>query len=170
MRRYSSCHIVFNTDKNHSVVRTYNETTYKHCDYNNAEDDDTIDWSAGEPEFSKVAMTIAVPLLREGLTYFFSGNYEGEQCQHGQHFKIDVTHGQGLPPSLRSPTPSPGPASPDDENLVPDTVVPSNFNNPADTGPINVTSGAGDALARLARKEGGKVALGLGLMGALMLY
>ncbi|ONK67438.1 uncharacterized protein A4U43_C05F40 [Asparagus officinalis] len=28
--------LIFNTDKNHSVVQTYNETTYEHCDYNDA--------------------------------------------------------------------------------------------------------------------------------------
>ncbi|XP_008798353.1 blue copper protein-like [Phoenix dactylifera] len=162
--------LIFNTDKNHSVVQTYNATTYKHCNYNDAEDDDTMEWSAGEPEFSKEAATVAVPLLKEGLTYFFSGNYDGEQCQQGQHFKINVSHGQGLPPSLKSPSAAPAPNSPDDESLVPDTVVPSNFNNPADTSPVNATSGAGEALPRLVGKEGGKLLLGLGLVGALLIY
>ncbi|XP_010908431.1 early nodulin-like protein 18 [Elaeis guineensis] len=162
--------LIFNTDKNHTVVQTYNATTYKHCDYNDAEDDDTMEWSAGEPEFSKEAVTVAVPLLKEGLTYFFSGNYDGEQCRHGQHFKINVSHGQGLPPSLKSPSVAPAPTSPDDENLVPDTVVPSNFNNPADISSVNATSGAGEDLRKLGGNEGGRLFLGLGLIGAFLFY
>lgn len=127
--------IVFNTDKNHSVVQTYNETTYKHCDYNDAEDDDTVDWSSGEPTFDNSAVTVAVPLVREGLNYFFSSNYEGEQCEHGQHFMITVKHGQGLPPSLRPPSEaSPAPNAADYVNSVPDTVVPSNFDHPKESG------------------------------------
>lgn len=123
--------IVFNTDKNHSVVQTYNETTYKHCDYDNAADNDTTEWSAGQPEFDNAAVTVAVPLIKEGPTYFFSGDYDGEQCQHGQHFKITVVHGQGLPPSLKPPSESaPAPNAADTGDTVPDTVVPSNFDNP----------------------------------------
>lgn len=79
-------------------------------------------------------MTVAVPLVKEGTTYFFSSDYDGEQCNNGQHFKINVTHGQGLPKSLQipsenSPSPKSSPVSGDDDS-APDTIVPSNFNNP----------------------------------------
>ncbi|KAK1319433.1 hypothetical protein QJS10_CPB04g00472 [Acorus calamus] len=100
--------LIFNTDKNHSVIQTYNLITYKRCDYNNANANDTVVWSAGQP-------VVAVPLLKEGMTYFFSGNYDGKQCKHGQHFKIKVLHGLGLPrpsrPSMprRRPKPVPVP-------------------------------------------------------------
>ncbi|KAK1278762.1 hypothetical protein QJS04_geneDACA003608 [Acorus gramineus] len=122
---------VFNTDKNHSVIQTYNLTTYKRCDYNNADADDTVVWSAGQP-------VVAVPLLKEGMTYFFSGNYDGKQCKHGQHFKIKVLHGLGLPQALKtlyaSPAPkaSPRPISGGGDQSVPDTVMsmPSNSVDP----------------------------------------
>ncbi|XP_040382568.1 blue copper protein-like [Oryza brachyantha] len=104
--------LIFNTDKNHSVVQTRNETLYKSCDYNDSGPDDTVEWSAAAPEFSKDAVTVAVPLLREGGSYFFSGNYDGEQCENGQRFAITVAHGQGLPPDLRPPAAeAPGPSS-----------------------------------------------------------
>lgn len=92
-----------------------------------------MEWSAGDPSADSHPVSVAVPLVKEGMTYFFSGDYDGEQCKHGQHFKINVTHGQGLRPSLRSSsTESPGPASASDNNddSAPDTVIPSNFNNP----------------------------------------
>lgn len=75
------------------------------------------------------------------MTYFFSSDYDGEQCKNGQQFKINVTYGQGLPKSLEeyappsqqgsstSPSPSNSPIS-GDEDAAPDTIVPSNFNNP----------------------------------------
>ncbi|KAJ6310188.1 hypothetical protein OIU76_015003 [Salix suchowensis] len=44
------------------------------------------------------------PLLKEGPNYFFSGDYDGEQCDNGQHFKITVSHGKGLPDSLKDPS------------------------------------------------------------------
>ncbi|KAL6850430.1 hypothetical protein ACP4OV_021057 [Aristida adscensionis] len=110
--------LIFNTDKNHSVVQTRNGTLYKSCDYNDSGPDDTVEWSAAAPEFSKDAVTVPVPLLKEGRTYFFSGNYDGEQCENGQRFAVDVAHGQGLPPDLRppaadTPAPSAGPAAAD---------------------------------------------------------
>ncbi|KAJ0978038.1 hypothetical protein J5N97_013512 [Dioscorea zingiberensis] len=135
--------LIFNTDVNHTVVQTYNVTIYKHCDYNDADSDDTIEWSTGEPEVSNKPVSVAVPLVKEGINYFFSGNYDGEQCKHGQHFKINVTHGQGLPESLRTPVPdSPAPASPDDDDNVPDTVIPSNFDNPKGGGEVKAASAA----------------------------
>ncbi|KAG5517313.1 hypothetical protein RHGRI_037911 [Rhododendron griersonianum] len=129
--------LIFNTDSNHSIVQTYNFTTYKRCDYNDAQDDDTIEWSAVDPSStSPQPVRVAVPLVKQGMNYFFSGDYDGEQCKFGQHFKINVTYGQGLPPSLKSPSEgAPAPANPDSGNdeSAPDTTVPSNFNNPKES-------------------------------------
>lgn len=100
------------------MVQTRNGTLYKSCDYNDSGPDDTVEWSAAAPEFSKDAVTVAVPLLKEGRAYFFSGNYDGEQCENGQRFAIDVVHGQGLPPDLRPP--------------VADAPAPSSSAGPAD--------------------------------------
>lgn len=115
-------------------MQTYNLTTYKLCDYDNAQENDTTQWSGSDPSAtSPQPDTVAVPLLKEGMTYFFSGDYDGEQCKNGQHFKINVTHGQGLPESLKnSSEESPGPISPNagDDESAPDTVVPSNFDHP----------------------------------------
>ncbi|KAF8398206.1 hypothetical protein HHK36_017132 [Tetracentron sinense] len=134
--------LFFNTDNNHSVVQTYNFTTYKLCD---SEEDDTIEWSDADPSSTNPhPVSVAVPLVKEGMTYFFSGDYDGEQCQHGQRLKINVTHGQGLPASLNtSSSESPGPTSSDDDDeSAPDTVIPSNFNNPQESGDVKQTSGS----------------------------
>ncbi|GFP97088.1 hypothetical protein PHJA_001852900 [Phtheirospermum japonicum] len=129
--------LIFNTDNNHSVIQTYNFTTYKLCDYSDAPDNDTIEWSSADPSSTTPRpISVPVPLVRVGLTYFFSSDYDGEQCQNGQHFKINVTYGQGLPRSLKSPSDdSPGPVGPQagDDDSAPDTLVPSNFDNPKDT-------------------------------------
>ncbi|KAM0997140.1 hypothetical protein ACFX13_007090 [Malus domestica] len=141
--------LIFNTDTNHSVVQTYNLTTYKLCDYDDALENDTMQWSAADPSNTAVReVSVAVPLVKQGMNYFFSGDYDGGQCKNGQHFKISVTHGQGLPKSLQSPTTptqdqSPGPAtasspggSPSpggdgsDDGSVPDTLVPASFDHP----------------------------------------
>lgn len=83
-------------------------------------------------------MTVAVPLVKEGTTYFFSSDYDGEQCQNGQSFQINVTYGQGLPKSLKnnpnyvvdsSPSPASSPSSGSDD-ATPDTVISTNFSNP----------------------------------------
>lgn len=126
---------VFNTDSNHSIIQTYNFTTYKLCDYEDAQENDTIQWSNSDPSATTLnSVTVPVPLVKEGMTYFFSSDYDGEQCKNGQHFKVNVTHGQGLPKSLENhpSEESPGPISPNsgDEESAPDTIVPSNFNNP----------------------------------------
>lgn len=129
--------LIFNTDNNHSVIQTYNFTTYKYCDYDDAQDSDTVQWSASDPSATEPhSVAVAVPLVKEGMTYFFSSDYDGEQCKNGQHFKINVTYGQGLPKNLRdssqdSPSPNASPVS-GDEDAAPDTIVPSNFNNPHD--------------------------------------
>ncbi|XP_022995137.1 cucumber peeling cupredoxin-like [Cucurbita maxima] len=127
--------LIFNTDNNHSVVQTYNFTTYNLCDYDDASEDDTTEWSAADPSATTPhAVTVAVPLVKEGANYFFSGHYDGEQCQNGQHFKINVTHGQGLPKSLGdSSDEAPAPVVPDSGDRTesaPDTIVPSSFDNP----------------------------------------
>ncbi|KAI9195018.1 hypothetical protein LWI28_010896 [Acer negundo] len=126
--------LIFNTDNNHSVVQTYNFTTYKLCDYEDALDSDTKIWSAADPSNTATfAVSVAVPLLKQGPTYFFSSDYDGDQCNNGQHFKINVTHGQGLPDSLKSPSeqaPAPNSADYNNDDSAPDIVVPSNFNNP----------------------------------------
>ncbi|KAL2455515.1 early nodulin-like protein 18 [Abeliophyllum distichum] len=129
--------LIFNTDNNHSVIQTYNFTTYKLCDYEDALDNDTIQWSSDDPSSTTPhPVSVAVPLVKVGMNYFFSSDYDGWQCQKGQHFKINVTHGQGLPPSLRTPSDnSPAPVSPEsgDDESAPETLVPSNFDNPKDT-------------------------------------
>ncbi|KAL6284676.1 hypothetical protein ACE6H2_015605 [Prunus campanulata] len=139
--------LIFNTDTNHSVVQTYNLTTYKLCDYDDAQENDTIQWSSADPSNTATQpVSVEVPLLKEGMSYFFSGDYDGEQCKNGQHFKIKVSHGQGLPKSLQnpatqnqSPGPASGPQSGNDEDSIPDTIVPSNFDHPHedDTGEQN---------------------------------
>ncbi|CAL9214186.1 unnamed protein product [Arabidopsis halleri] len=126
--------LIFNTDSNHSVVQTYDFKTYKDCDYDNNESNDTIEWSAANPSAtSPVPVSISVPLVKEGSNYFFSGNYDGEQCKFGQHFMINVTHGQGLP-DLSSPdeAAAPGPGQSGDDEVAPDTIVPANFDHPKD--------------------------------------
>ncbi|KAL6181027.1 hypothetical protein ACLB2K_047685 [Fragaria x ananassa] len=127
--------LIFNTDTNHSVVQTYNVTIYKLCDYDNAEEKDAIQWSQSDPSNTATQdVSVAVPLLKEGVMYFFSGDYDGDQCKNGQHFMITVTHGQGLPKSgddsTAGPTSSPQSGNGDDES-IPETIVPnSNFNDP----------------------------------------
>ncbi|WOL00629.1 blue copper protein-like [Canna indica] len=164
--------LFFNTDKNHSVVQTYNVTTYRQCDYEDAEEDDTTQWSAAAPEYSADPVTVAVPLLKVGPTYFFSGNYDGEQCQHGQHFMINVTYGRGLPESLKSPSEAaPGPANPDDGADA--SSVPANFDHPKDVGngesDAKPTSGAGKRVARLLREQGAwRIHVGLALLWLLV--
>ncbi|XP_073054857.1 early nodulin-like protein 18 [Primulina eburnea] len=129
--------LIFNTDNNHSVIQTYNFTTYKLCGYEDSTDNDTIQWSSANPSSTDPQkITVSVPLMKVGMTYFFSSDYDGEQCNYGQHFKISVTYGQGLPPDLKSPSDeSPGPVSPEsgDDEAAPDTIVPANFDNPRDT-------------------------------------
>ncbi|KAG6532213.1 blue copper protein-like [Zingiber officinale] len=162
--------LFFNTDKNHSVVETYNLTTYERCDYEDAEANDTTEWSTATPEYSSDPVTVPVPLLKVGATYFFSGNYDGEQCQHGQRFKIVVTYGQGLPESLRSPSEAPGPVSPDDGGSMPDSV-PANFDHPKNTGDgedMKPASRAGERLVRLMWEQLCGIHIGIGFLWLLM--
>ncbi|OWM73557.1 hypothetical protein CDL15_Pgr026656 [Punica granatum] len=125
--------LMFNTDTNHSVVQTYNFTTYNLCNYEDALDNDTTLWSSADPSNTAThPVTVAVPLLKEGTTYFFSNDYDGDQCRSGQRFQINVTHGQGLPKSLADEQ-APAPVDQvSGDDSAPDTIVPSNFNNPRD--------------------------------------
>lgn len=138
---------VFNTDNNHSVVQTYNATTYKGCDYDDALEEETTQWSSADPSStSPHPVSVPVPLLKVGLTYFFSGDYDGEQCQNGQNFEINVTYGQGLPPSLKKgpsgeERQAPAPVSPES---APDTLVPSNFDNPQNVSDDDATTSTTD--------------------------
>ncbi|KAK6946926.1 Phytocyanin domain [Dillenia turbinata] len=150
--------LIFNTDTNHSVIQTYNFTTYKHCDYYDAQDNDTIQWSAGDPSSTTPHdVSVPVPLVKEGMNYFFSGDYDGDQCRHGQHFKINVTYGQGLPESLKNPADeSPAPTSPDsgDDESAPDTIVPSSFNHPQqEASDLNESSGSSLSMKLLECKK-----------------
>ncbi|XP_057723269.1 early nodulin-like protein 18 [Arachis stenosperma] len=130
--------LIFNTDTNHSVVQTYNATTYKQCDYDDAQDKDTNQWLQSNPSNTEThPISVSVPLKKEGVTYFFSSDYDGDQCRSGQRFQINVTHGQGLPKSLKDPSedsaPSPSGAGggvSGDDDAAPDTIVPANFNHP----------------------------------------
>ncbi|KAL4578637.1 hypothetical protein LXL04_014764 [Taraxacum kok-saghyz] len=138
-KRHMSCTIprgsVFNTDNNHTVVQTYNSTIYNLCDDSNALDNDTFQYASPDPSASTVhPVSVAVPLLKVGPTYFFSSDYDGEQCENGQRFSVNVTYGQGLPPSLKTPAPgAPGPVSQQSgDDTVPETMVPANFDHPKD--------------------------------------
>ncbi|KAI3797804.1 hypothetical protein L1987_33067 [Smallanthus sonchifolius] len=127
--------LIFHTDNNHTVVQTYNSTIYHLCDDSNALENDTIEYASPDPSASAVhPVSVAVPLVKVGPNYFFSSDYDGEQCENGQRLSINVTQGQGLPPSLRTPTPgAPGPVSEQSgDDTVPDTVVPANFDHPKD--------------------------------------
>lgn len=92
-------------------------------------------------------MSVAVPLLKVGPTYFFSSDYDGEQCNNGQRFSINVTQGQGLPPSLRTPSPeAPGPVSEESgDDTMPATVVPANFDHPKNITDDNADDDNGDS-------------------------
>lgn len=112
--------LIFNTDTNHSVIQTYNQTTYQTCDYAS---DDSIEWTNAEPTANVTLTTVWVPLTREGSNYFFSGDYDGWQCANAsQKFQINVTYGQGLPPSLSVPPAAPPPPT----TNTPPTLTPTN--------------------------------------------
>ncbi|BBG97440.1 early nodulin-like protein 18 [Prunus dulcis] len=93
---------VFNTSTNQTVIETYNETAYRGC----TPDDDSFEYGGGSNAFGE-AQTIAVPLTLEGPAYYFSGAGDGEQCQQGMAFAIQVNKGLGLPPILNQPPPPP---------------------------------------------------------------
>ncbi|KAK4801530.1 hypothetical protein SAY86_022017 [Trapa natans] len=98
--------LIFNTNTNQTVVLTYNLTTYKACNTDDASDADTFHYDSGNSVFAK-KISIPVPLTNEGLNYFFSDIDGGVQCLNGMQFAIDVKYGAGLPPSLNQPPPPP---------------------------------------------------------------
>nr|TKS07814.1 plastocyanin-like domain-containing family protein [Populus alba] len=100
--------LIFNTDSNHSVVQTYNFTTFKSCDYDDSVGNETVEWSSTNHP---------TPSHRQS---------------RWRISKITVSHGKGLPDSLKDPSdqaPAPNAA---DYGSTPDTVVPFDFNNPHD--------------------------------------
>ncbi|BBH02425.1 early nodulin-like protein 18 [Prunus dulcis] len=116
--------MVFNTDTNHSVVQTYNLTTYKLCDYDDAQENDTIQWSSADP-----SNTASHPVSVEAITTasnarmastLRSTSLMAKACQ-------ELT-GTGRTESV--PGPASGPQSGNDEDSVPETIVPSNFDHP----------------------------------------
>eukprot|EP00252_Welwitschia_mirabilis_P002420 TRINITY_DN12365_c0_g1_i1.p1 TRINITY_DN12365_c0_g1~~TRINITY_DN12365_c0_g1_i1.p1 ORF type:complete len:224 (-),score=31.40 TRINITY_DN12365_c0_g1_i1:520-1191(-) len=123
-------YIIFNTDTDHSVIQTYNETVYTNCE---ADADDSLEYSPGEPTSSVKAATIAVPLVRTGDNFFFSGDYDGQQCKNGMKLHIIVQKGQGLPPSLAPPPP--GAPPPEDDDSTPTADLPASVTNPIAAAP-----------------------------------
>ncbi|KAL6130787.1 PREDICTED: cucumber peeling cupredoxin-like [Fragaria vesca subsp. vesca] len=95
-------YLVFNTE-NQTVIETQNATAYRLCTADDTSDESTFVW--GDDTLGK--MTIVVPLVTEGANYYFSDNGDGEQCQQGMAFAIEVQHGLGLPPILNQPPPPP---------------------------------------------------------------
>ncbi|XP_061998953.1 early nodulin-like protein 18 [Rosa rugosa] len=95
-------YLVFNTE-NQTVIDTQNATTYRSCTADDTSDETTFVW--GDDTAGK--KTIVVPLVTEGANYYFSGSGDGEQCQQGMAFAIEVNHGLGLPPILNQPPPPP---------------------------------------------------------------
>ncbi|PRQ57707.1 putative cupredoxin [Rosa chinensis] len=91
-------YLVFNTE-NQTVIETQNATTYRSCTADDTSDETTFVW--GDDTAGK--KTIAVPLVTEGANYYFSGSGDGQQCQQGMAFAIEVNHGLGLPPILNQP-------------------------------------------------------------------
>lgn len=153
--------LIFNTDTNHTVVQTFNETTYQNCD---SEADDVYEWSTADPEADANPSTVAVPLTKEGVNYFFSGDYDGWQCaKGGQKMEINVTHGEGLPPSLSVPPAASSPPTDDGSDTPAMTNAPSVTGPVADTPPDTSTDTASpsDAAARI---DGVFLALALMLM------
>ncbi|CAN6443406.1 unnamed protein product [Victoria cruziana] len=160
--------LIFNTDTNHSVVQTYNFTIYKRCDFDDADSKDTTEYSSSQGDLKQQTgpWTIAIPLKKEGMNYFFSSFYDGEQCRNGQRFRINVAHGQGLPESLKDPVAASSPApqaQQDDDTSTPDTTnVPGDFNK-------RVPSSSSDSVQTSGSTAGSvkSAALGILLSGAL---
>ncbi|MCO5614568.1 hypothetical protein L7F22_068851 [Adiantum nelumboides] len=95
-------YLIFNfADSEYDVIQTLNETVYKDCDYMNSDGDFEV-W--GE---SETTMASAIPLVHTGPNYFFCGVNNSELCKQGMKFGINVTEGDGLPPSLAIPPPAP---------------------------------------------------------------
>lgn len=126
---------VFNTNTNQTVIQTYNLTTYRACNADDASDSDTFEYNGGNSVFGK-KLTIPVPLTKEGFNYFFSDINDGIQCLNGMRFAIDVKHGAGLPPSLSQPPPPPylSPPGPGSAQSPPVTTLGQSDNRAFRTG------------------------------------
>ncbi|KAG8363376.1 hypothetical protein BUALT_Bualt19G0015900 [Buddleja alternifolia] len=123
-------YLIFNTNTNQTVIQTYNKTTYDSCITDDSLDTDTFQYDGGSNHFGD-ADIVSVPLTLEGTQYYFSDADDGEQCQHGMAFQINVTHGVGLPPSLNQPPPppyAPPPGAADEGQSPPITVATSSPN------------------------------------------
>ncbi|KAI3985284.1 hypothetical protein MKX01_033598 [Papaver californicum] len=118
-------YLIFNTNTNQTVIKTYNETAYSICNADDTVDTDASVYSGG-PEIGK-QVVLPVALIIEGENYFFSSADDGAQCQKGMAFKIDVKHGVGLPPSLNQPPPPPFVDSPPSDQ----SATPSDSSNPS---------------------------------------
>ncbi|KAJ8632697.1 hypothetical protein MRB53_026033 [Persea americana] len=97
--------LVFNTNDNHTVMQTYNETTYNACSADDDYGNQTSVFFTGNGTAAPV--TVAVPLTAEGKQFYFSDADDGSECEGGMRFEIVVGHGRGLPPSLNQPPPPP---------------------------------------------------------------
>ncbi|KAM4094490.1 hypothetical protein ACJW30_06G200100 [Castanea mollissima] len=124
-------YLIFISISNTTVIQTYNETVYRNCTMDEAEDGDTFQYDGGQNQFEK-SLTVAVPLTIVGTNYYFSDADDGAQCQSGMAFEIQVNHGLGLPPYLNQPPPPPyiEPPGPDTAQSPPTTIL----NSPANSG------------------------------------
>lgn len=86
------------------MIETQNITTYRSCSADEASDESTFIWGDDSVGVEK---TIAVPLVTVGTYYYFSDAGDGQECQQGMAFAIEVNHGLGLPPNLAQPPPPP---------------------------------------------------------------
>ncbi|XP_057839034.2 early nodulin-like protein 18 [Cryptomeria japonica] len=101
-------YLIFNTNYNHSVVRTYNASTYDSCNYDDTEtNDDTSMYLEEDLNKPNTNATVSIPLTVPGMNYFYSSADDGIECLAGLRFEANVSVGEGLPPSLRHPPPPP---------------------------------------------------------------
>lgn len=120
---------VFRTNSNQTVIQTYNLTTFKSCSFDDASDNDTVQYNGGDMDFDK-PLTIPVALTIKGPNYFFSDADDGVQCQQGMAFAIQVNTGLGLPPSLNQPPPPPYATPPDSDSAqTPPLTIPQTKDN-----------------------------------------
>lgn len=120
---------VFRTNSNQTVIQTYNLTTFQSCSFDNASDNDTVQYNGGDTDFNK-PLIIQVPLTIKGSNYFFSDANDGVQCQEGMAFEIQVNTGLGLPPSLNQPPPPPYATPPDSDSVqTPPLMIPETKDN-----------------------------------------
>ncbi|KAA0040008.1 cucumber peeling cupredoxin-like [Cucumis melo var. makuwa] len=121
--------LIFRTNSNQTVIQTYNLTTFNSCSFDDASDNDTVQYYGGDSNFNK-PLVIPVPLTIKGPNYFFSDADDGVQCQRGMAFEIQVNTGLGLPPSLNQPPPPPYATPPDSESSqTPPFTIPETKKN-----------------------------------------